>query len=127
MGGNEMKHGWLQKQIYYHPELVGLKKHRIIRAAQEVALMTSGHNMVVPDLHFLTLDNNYYYEVKSGHNHKLFTKGMDQLERILMWHDRNRMVEPEVKLVMPDSDKYRVWADMLPNLQVYQPGDSFRR
>lgn len=119
------KHDWLAQKIYDNPRLVDINGE-ILAKNQEQALLYKGHFLTVPDVYFLTPDNNHYVEVKSSHDERLYDKGMSQLEKIMYWHAEKGLNYPDARLVMPTRNRGKYWIDMLDELNVYSPGDSYK-
>lgn len=128
MAGSLAQHNWLQDKLYHEPELLGTDRYNIRSKAKEFGLIYNGQLLTVPDLFFGTWNGpNEMYEVKSSGNDKLFSKGMSQLEKMALWHDKNGYQPSKMQLIMPKGQHYRLWLDMLPELEVYELGDTYKR
>lgn len=117
----EERHDWLVNKIYNNPSLLDIDN--IESKTREYALMSSCDLYVVPDIYFWTKYNDKCLEVKGAHNPKLFDKGMNQLEKILYWHEEFNKETPIVGLIMPEYN--RRWKEMLRQLHYYSFGDSY--
>lgn len=128
MGGSLARHNWLQDKIYDYPEIVGADRDSINIKSKEFGLVYNGHLLTVPDIFFGTDKGipNEMYEIKSSGNQMLYSKGMSQLEKIMLWHERMGYSEPKVRLIMPEKKEYKIWLDMLPDLNIYKLGDTYR-
>jgi hypothetical protein len=127
MGGSLQKHIWLQDKLYNHPEILGIARDDILAKNKEFELLYKGHPLTVPDLFYLTPNMIYYYEVKSGHNPSLYSKGMSQLEKITYWNQKHGVENFDATLIMPKKPDYNMWIDMLHDLEYYKLGDTFRK
>lgn len=122
--GSEYKHNWLANKIYEHPNIIG-ENGDINAKCKEHALLYKGHLLTIPDIVFYIPEQNHYVEVKSGQNENLYSKGMSQLEKIMMWHEHNNFTAPNATLVMPRRRQDKLWIEMLEDLELYKPGDSY--
>lgn len=126
MGGSLQKHDWLQNKIYNHPELVGIPASSILLKAKEYELIWDGHTLTIPDVYFRIPEVAHFYEIKSGNNPALYNKGMNQLEKIVMWSERHGLKNFEAKMIMPARNSDQLWIEMLKDLEFYSLGDSYR-
>lgn len=127
MGGSLQKHNWLQDKLYTRPEILGINPDDILAKNKEFELLYKGHPLTIPDLFFLTPQSLQYYEIKSGNNSTLYSKGMSQLEKIVSWNQQHGVENFDATLIMPKQTNYKYWIDMLQDLDYYKLGDTFRR
>lgn len=122
--GSLQKHNWLQNKLLERPSIIGVND-KIIARQKEYQLMHNDHLFVVPDLYFLAEGGTKYLaEIKSGDSPMLFSKGMNQLERVLYWHEHNGLEVPDNRLVMfGDSGTY--WHNDIQHPIIYRLGDSY--
>ena len=122
--GSLSKHNWLQDRILEKPSLVGVED-QIIARQKEYQLLHNDHLFVVPDLYFQGGNMDYLVEIKSGDSPYLYTKGMNQLERIVYWYEHNGLQVPDLRLTM-FSDKGKYWHDDIKNPIIYRLGDNYK-
>ena len=120
------KHDWLVDKIYGQPDLVDIPVRDVISKNQEHILLYKGQYLTIPDIVMHTRLNTYMLEIKSADTQTHFSKGMSQLEKIVMWHDFNNLPEPETRLIMPKRNTDKLWIDMLDDLKIYNLGDSYK-
>jgi hypothetical protein len=127
MAGSREKHNFIQRKIFYRPDIVGIDLNTILSKSMEYELHHKGHLIAKPDLYILTNDTNHIIEVKSGNNPMAYDKGMRQLETALIWFEDLKLPTPKCQLVMPPKNFKNGWYSMLDCLDIYKLGDMYRK
>jgi len=127
MGGSQQKHDWLQQKLFNHPEFIDIPKFDIHSKAMEYELYLNNTIYVVPDLYFQREYYTHFVEIKSGSNHTAYSRGMNQLEKIIKWAETENLSNIDAKLVMPKYNDDFKWNHTLMNLEIYKLGDSYKK